>query len=238
MKDLTYDVSTPGGGSAGTLTASLSGPRAAFRYECPVRTPPSRLALVCPEGAVSLGVPMPGAGGMYLKRTLSLSSLLPVRLEGDLQALLVPPETDLASLTPDPPEKPEPENRPENEPEQCTPQDEPNPGDERPEDECPEDERPEETCAAEPEPGSAPEAREGVWQPEADPSGYFDSPELRDACRGMGGVLSRRVGGRTLLAFPYSPSEPFPMMPIFREGTLASIGGRDYILFPAGEWEK
>ena len=47
----------------------------------------------------------------------------------------------------------------------------------------------------------------------------------------VGDAWVRFEGADTLLAFPWSPSEPFPMIPIFRLGAAASIGGRDFMVF-------
>lgn len=117
---------------------------------------------------------------------------------------------------PDPHPEPEPEPHPEPEPE---PQPEPEPA-------------PEPEPEPAPEPGQEPETPlTEHWAPEPDPGSRFSDPLLAAAAQGRKGVLSRLEGQDVLIAFPWSPSEPFAMLPAFRLGTAARIGGEPYMVF-------
>jgi len=72
---------------------------------------------------------------------------------------------------------------------------------------------------------------DGGWIPEARPESLFTDGDIADACRGAEGVLTRAAGGDTLIAVPFSHTEPFSMMPIFCFGRIKRIGERDYAVF-------
>ena len=83
---------------------------------------------------------------------------------------------------------------------------------------------------APPEPEQKPD-RPDDWRPEPNPSCRFTDPVLRECASGVTGVLIRREGGDILLAFPFSPSEPFPLIPVFRFGTAQAIDGKNYMVY-------
>lgn len=72
---------------------------------------------------------------------------------------------------------------------------------------------------------------EGRWVPEPDPGRFFADEAVRNACRELSDALRFQDGDGTALAFPWSPQEPFPLTPFFREGRPAEIDGRTYILY-------
>ena len=49
------------------------------------------------------------------------------------------------------------------------------------------------------------------------------------------GALTKRGDGVTLLAVPWSPDAPFPLMPVFCLGSPYERDGRDYLLFSVSE---
>ena len=90
---------------------------------------------------------------------------------------------------------------------------------------------PEVKPAPEPElPVPAPTAQ-SQWQPEYEPWNLFDDEELKNACYGLKGALCKQENEAILLAVPISPSEPFPMMPVFCFGSTEEICGRQYVVF-------
>lgn len=73
--------------------------------------------------------------------------------------------------------------------------------------------------------GPAPEG----WTPEPSPGGLLRDALLRRLCAGVTGALTRREGGRTLLALPLT--QPFPLLPAFCLGTLRVLEGKTYLVF-------
>ena len=74
-------------------------------------------------------------------------------------------------------------------------------------------------------------APEDGWYLEPDPGRHINSPELREAASRAGEAWVRFEGADTLLAFPWTPSQPFPMIPIFRLGAAGEMAGRGFIIF-------
>lgn len=73
--------------------------------------------------------------------------------------------------------------------------------------------------------------RERHWREEEHPEELVADGELRESLRGVSGALVSQVDGDTFLALRYTPGGPFPMMPAFRYGVSARLGGRSYIVF-------
>ncbi len=210
---MSYDVFTKDGRSAGTLSVERRGPRTVFEYSSDLDPGVSRLVLLTPSGPFSLGIPTPRAGGLYLSRTMSRLELGGLELTGDVRALLAPAEEELSKLA-----YPEAAKPPEAAalPEAAAP--------------------PKAAAPAEiPQTAEAPEAgaeREpSRWQPEAEPGRHFSDPELAEEAAGITGAMVKYEDGAVLLAFPWSPSQPFPMVSAFRQGAPAQIGDRRYIVF-------
>ncbi len=205
-----FDVTTPGGRPAGELTVAPAGVKTAFTYKSDELLPPARLILRFPDGDLSLGIPTPRDGGQALTKKLSPLELGPREPAAAVSALLVPLGEAVPPLAPpEPPEpvQPEPEPAPAPVPE---PVPEPVP---------------------DPEPAPAPAA----WTPEPDPARYFADPDLIACAREVTGALMMPDGENVLLAFPFSPSMPFPMLPAFRFGAAQDIEGRSYLVFRVRE---
>lgn len=212
-----YDVTTPDGRAAGELTAAPAGVKTAFTYKSDALFPPARLILQFPDGDLSLGIPTPRDGGQALTKKLSPLELGPHEPATAARALLVPLGEAIPPLEPPAPAEsepvPEPGPQPEPEPE---PEPVPEPGP-----------IPETVPVPEPVPAS--------WAPEPDPARYFTDPDLVACARQVTGALMKPDGGDILLAFPLSPSMPFPMLPAFRFGAAQDIGGESYLVFRV--WE-
>lgn len=82
-----------------------------------------------------------------------------------------------------------------------------------------------------PEPEEKPARRERHWREEAHPEKLVRDEELKESLRGASGALVSQVDGDTFLALRYTPGGVFPMMPAFRYGVSAKLGGRSYIVF-------
>ena len=67
------------------------------------------------------------------------------------------------------------------------------------------------------------------WVPEPEPGRLFAEALLRELCAPVSGALTRREGGRTLLALPLT--QPFPLLPVFCLGTLRVLEGKPYLVF-------
>ncbi|UOO37387.1 hypothetical protein IZU99_09015 [Oscillospiraceae bacterium CM] len=83
------------------------------------------------------------------------------------------------------------------------------------------------------EPESTPDSPSAVggWRPIGEPARLFDDETISEACQGIEGALTTEQDGLTLLAVPVSPSAPFPMMSIFCFGEPFEIGSGEYLLF-------
>ncbi len=234
--EMKFEVTLLSGESRGTVTARRSGLVTAFEYIGPMCTSPMRLLMLRPAGALSVGIPAPRDGEAYLYRRLSRAAMGGADLTGEIKFVLTDVSEDYSALSlkssePVPKEAP-PETPPETEPEpepEAAPVMEPA----HTEEPAPAPE-PEEEPAPEPEDKPAPPVP-GEWAPEPDPGRHFEDPVLRECSAGAADVLCRREGGDTLLAFPYSPSKPFPLIPAFRLGAAAVINRADYIVFRVRE---
>lgn len=237
INDATFGV-TCSGEDAGSVTVRKSGLVTVFEYTCPRTLELSRLVLLTPSGAVSVGIPAPRDDGMYLLRALSRAALGGVELDGELRFILTDIDADLSALSSptQPPAadeeapasssedsgEPEAEDSDEPEAEPASP--------ELPASEPRANGTPPSIAAAAP-PAPPPEPVVDGWYIETEPQRLFADETLRSAASGMEGVLSRSEGGDTLLAFLFSPSEPFPLIPAFRLGSAETIGGRSYMVF-------
>lgn len=220
---MTIDVFTSEGTPAGKLSVSAKGPRTVFDYAGPVMPEVRRLALLSSGAALSLGIPVPEKGELRLRRAMSRLELGDFPWE-EARAVLADPEADLSAMVsspepePETPPEPEPESEPETPPEpEALPAPEPVP-----------------SPGPEPEPAPVPRlapAPEEGWYLEPDPGRHILDPELKKAAAFAGEAWVCFEGADTLLAFPWTPSEPFPMLPIFRLGTAASMAGRDFMVF-------
>lgn len=214
-------VTTPDGAPAGVLTIDAEGVRTGFAYRCGELFPPSRLVLRSAEGVLAVGVPVPEGGGAALRRSLTPLALRGFDLSVPLRALLIPvgdplpPPLDPSPAAPVPAEA-APEDTPEDTPEEAP---EPVPA-------------PSPEPVPEPDPPAAPTPE---WTPEPDPARYFADPDLIASARKVTGALVRAEGEDALLAFPFSPSAPFPMLPAFRFGSAQEIDGRSYLVFRVRE---
>lgn len=216
---MSYDVFTKDGRSAGTLSVERRGPRTVFEYSSDLDPGVSRLVLLTPAGPFSLGIPTPRAGGLYLSRTMSRLELGGLELTGDIRALLAPAEEELSKLTyPGDAEPPETAALPEAAapPEAAA---------------LPEDSAPSQVPPTAESPEAGAERAPSRWQPEAEPGRHFSDPELAEEAAGITGAMVKYEDGTVLLAFPWSPSQPFPMVSAFRQGAPAQIGDRRYIVF-------
>ena len=225
---MSYEVLTKDGLPAGSLTVAEKGPRTVFTYTSDRDPGVSRLALVSESGVLSLGIPVQQAGGLALSRTMTRLALGDFPLKGAWRAVLIPAGEPLSGLFPAVRPSPEPEGEtaafPEAAPE--TPAD-----DSAPETSI-DDREPELPHAPEPpERGAAgPETIDG-WRPEGDPARYFADPVLAASAGRIYGALTKPDGEGTLLAFPWTPSAPFPMIEAFRLGSAVKIGEAEYIVF-------
>lgn len=75
------------------------------------------------------------------------------------------------------------------------------------------------------------------WEPLCSPETVFRTPWLRRSLQGSGAVLVRQEEGRLLLAIPYDPAKPFPLVPLFCFAKLCRIHGKPYLCFAFNEAE-
>lgn len=239
---MTIEVFTSEGTPAGTIGVTAKGPRTVFDYAGPVTKEVRRLALLSSGAALSLGIPVPKEGELRLHRAMSRLELGDFRWE-EARGVLTEPEAELSALIASPEPKAEPVPDPETPPEEETPTE----PETRPEEETPPDPEPEpeSTPTLEPEPVLEPEppepepapvprltpAPEEGWFIEPDPGRHILDPELKTAAERAGEAWVGFEGADTLLAFPWTPSEPFPMLPIFRLGAASTMAGRNFIVF-------
>lgn len=226
---MTIDVFTSEGAPAGAISVAARGPRTVFDYAGPVTKEVRRLVLTSPGAALSLGIPVPEGGALRLHRAMTRLELGGFQPEG-AGAVLADLDADLAALAAAP--EPEPESEPAPAPEPA-PEPEPAPV---PESVPVSEPIPEPIPEPVPEPKQetvprlTPAPAEG-WYLEPDPGRHILDAELKRAAETAGEAWVRFEGADTLLAFPWAPSEPFPMIPIFRLGTAASMAGRDFMVF-------
>lgn len=92
-----------------------------------------------------------------------------------------------------------------------------------------------EPAAPQPEPAAVsaemtPSAVSG-WMNITNPGSLFYDPSIQEYCQDVSNALISEQEGHVLLAIPVSPTEPFPLMPVFCFGSSGIIGGLDYIIF-------
>lgn len=237
---MALDVRSVSGGPAGRLEVSKAGLMTVFDYSFDRDPGPSRLELQAGELIFNVGVPLPFAGGLRLTRKFSRNALGDFDPSSPFTAWLVPVGESLPSnigMSEDNPLSPESSGSPGGDEVADTagPDDKDGGGSESAVAASAEDAT-EDTAdnaqPAAPTGGDAPEtAREDVWLSEPDPARHLEDPALQAAAAQCAGVLAKSDGEDTLLAFPWAPSKPFPMLPAFRLGTAQDIDGGHYMVF-------
>ncbi len=209
---------------AGQLTVKKQDLRTEFEFRSEGIFDVSRLICVGDSAVASIGIPVPKGGGLYLKRSFSKAALVAMGLGAIRRCLLVPADQDISQYKTAPPApdvdtepQPAPVQEPESDP--IMPTDDSSDGMNNTSKDANDNMR---VLAPSDLPG---------WYLEPEPERYFEAPELKDACKGLSGVL---YSGDGLLAFPWSPEEPFPLLPAFTGGTPSTLGGRNYILYRPG----
>lgn len=86
------------------------------------------------------------------------------------------------------------------------------------------------TCAAGP-PRRRPSGPPPGWVWEPDPARLLGEPLLREAAAGRGALLRREEGGFSL-AYPFRPSEPFPLVSLFCFARVEELAGVPRLIFP------
>lgn len=230
---MSYEVFTKDGLPAGSLTVTEKGPRTVFTYTYDLDPGVSRLVLVTPRRALSLGIPVQHAGGLRLSKTMTRLAMGDFSLKGEWRAMLIPAGEELSTLVLAPESGPaaQPDAEPAFSP---APPPETAPRGPAPEPETPATPEPETPAAPEPETPegeeTGPETVDG-WRPENDPARFFSDPVLAASAGRIRGALAKPDGEGMLLAFPWAPSAPFPMIEAFRLGTAVKIGEAEYIVF-------
>ena len=69
------------------------------------------------------------------------------------------------------------------------------------------------------------------WAPVSDAAALFRSEGLRQRLRDVPGLLWRREGETLLLAVPYDPRRPMPLMPLFCFARPRRVRGERYLVF-------
>lgn len=69
------------------------------------------------------------------------------------------------------------------------------------------------------------------WHPIAQPRILFNDPGIAAASEEISGALTLERDGILHLAVPLLPDEPFPMMPVFCFGNSEEIGDQEYLVF-------
>lgn len=69
------------------------------------------------------------------------------------------------------------------------------------------------------------------WVPVSDVAALFRSDGLRQRLREVPGLLWRREGETLLLAVPYEPRRPMPLMPLFCFARPRRVRGERYLVF-------
>lgn len=77
---------------------------------------------------------------------------------------------------------------------------------------------------------NTPEDEEG-WYRAANPAMLFVDQDIGASCVGITDALTKKQEDCTLLAVPFSPDAPFSLMPIFCFGSSRLIGKSEYIVF-------
>ena len=224
METLTgkYSVSR-GGAAVGTLTITQSGNMTVFDLDSGYRGDEVlRLAGVSGGSYVNIGVAAPESGRLKLKKSFSKIALAAMGLEPDFGFFLILRDEayaggnvheDISENTPAEILENIPEEIPESNDGKAF--------------ESQEDVIESGDCEIK----SIDSNGVGGWRPIQEPSALFDDSDLANACRGVRGSLTMEADGITLLAIPVTPTEPFPLMPVFCFGDPVMIGGSEYVVF-------
>ena len=210
-----YDV-TLDNEAAGTLTVSKQGTSHLFEFSGPERFQVSRLVCIGGGAVASIGIPAPKGQGMYLKKVFSSGTMAKIGIEKIDRCLIVPVDADLSSLTassgtetPSSTSEPDAQSpaRSESSGESREPAEQPSRESQRP-----------------PPPGS--------WQIAQEPWNIFSDERLRDECKKAGEALISSDGASSiLLAYPYSPDSPFPIVSQFPSANMRNIRGKTYVVY-------
>lgn len=76
------------------------------------------------------------------------------------------------------------------------------------------------------------------WAPVSDGAALFRTPWLRERLQSTEGMLWRREGETLLLAVPYDPRRPLPLMPLFCFARPLRVRGERYLVFAFDEKER
>ena len=212
---------TLGGEDMGSLTVTRQGLSYCFEFSGGSHFGVSRLICVGGGAAASVGIPVPRGEGMYLKKTISASSLRSTGLEDIEKCLLVPPDSDIGSFARSSLEEmprdpaPDPGQASRDGPEYEAVPSEPERG----------------VSAGEPESAQRPPPAGAGWQRLRGSEELFSDPSLREECPSLKGALLWGSAASGSLAFPYSPDAPFPVISRFRRASSRVIGGRMHIVY-------
>ena len=201
-----------------------------------------RLAAVCLDKYVPLGVMVPEAGILRTKKSFTKNALMSAGYQDPVSFHLIKPGDVYSAPEAKEPVPPEPI------PEPIVYNDFPDPEDyvfdydengestpalqsEEPVPDSPDTD----TAAPLPEPAAdtdntVPETVDG-WMSFATPGILFDDQTIQEACEGLTNTLITERDGHVLLAVPVLPTEPFPLMPVFCFGSSGQVGGQEYIIF-------
>lgn len=69
------------------------------------------------------------------------------------------------------------------------------------------------------------------WTAISNPGTLFNDPGIREYCGDISNARVTEQDGCVLLAIPISPTEPFPLMPVFCFGSSGSVNGEACIIF-------
>lgn len=236
---MSYDVFTKDGKPAGRLTVTRKGPRTVFEFQSDTDPGVSRLVLISGAAPHSLGIPAQRAGGLYLQKTMTKLDLDGMEIGDGLTALLIPADEDFSALTGVKAPEVVPSSAPETDAAQPAEAETAIPAMEAP---VPEESvanaaQPDlDAPASEPEekPESAARGREDagdVWRSEPEPWKYFTDDALRQSASRCSGALVRDTEDGVILAFPWTPASPFPMLEIFKLCSSINIDGAEYIAY-------
>lgn len=228
-----YPVNNAVGSQCGELKVTSSGLFTVF--SCTFDTVPEEVCfLTCTSGSelVTLGVPVPQDGGLVFSRKFSNSDLKSKHLTSIDSCWLTPkdkiPSVQNATQEPEAKVK-ETEKKTEEIQEvmeKVTEDVSEAPSQEKTQ------EKPKKESQEEPKKDTPPASKPSSdWQPEPDPGRHIDDEEMKSCLSGIEGALVSYADFSILLALPYVPGGPFPLMPAFRLGRLARIKGKSYIVF-------
>ena len=228
-----YDV-TYEGDICGSLHVSQEGIRTTFSLTANGCDGVTRLLCACGGKYVPIGIPAPDDNVLTLKRSFSKNALAEKGLSSIEGCILLP----IGEETPKPPQEAADAAPAAPEPEEAAPHDEafevgqnieleaarePVEDAVSCEDTAEEDDTQNEGAFEnEPLPG---------WRLEPAPWRLFSEEHFSDQCLGITGAMAYQDGDKTLLALPFSPSEPFPLISAFQLGRITRLGDREYVVF-------